>query len=360
MITPFAKKANAIFYQVIAWGAFFFLGLIFLGFKIYPQFISIKQSVTNKIEAVCGCANPAVWSSHPLRLAGLFLAGLFLVGFFSFVIIQLWRFVQSTAQFIQQNLKNTIPHISPKLENAVRILKLDKRVREVRSAHPLVFCHGFFAPKICISSALVERLGDKELLAVLSHEQHHVINHEPIKMLFVKLLSRSFWFIPWFGLLAKKYFTYAELAADEHAMEQLKDKASLARALDTMISWGSKITARDSLALSFFETITEARINKLADDRYLPRFTIFTFPSVASSLALGFLVFIARPLFIDSQIIIEQDAQVPCVQQAATYTVADVKKRCIMPIVHAIESEQKFYSADVGAKIKNYAATVDN
>ncbi len=359
MSATLATKANSIFYQATVLGALFFLGLIFLGVKTYPQFIIIKQNVISQIETVCGCTNPAIWSSHPLRSAGVMLVGLFLFIFFTVVVIQLWRFVKSTTQFIRQNLKNVTPHISPKLEKAARILELDKRVREVSSANPLVFCYGFFAPRICISSALVERLGDKELLAVLSHEQHHVITHEPIKMLLVKLLSRSLWFIPWFNLLAKKYFTYAELAADEYATGQLRDKASLARALDTIISWGSKITARDSLALSWFETVTEERINKLVDDRYLPRFTIFTFRSVASSLALGFMVFFSRPLFTNSQIIITQGAPGSCAR-AAIHTVADAQEQCVAHTIQAIESEQKLYSTDAGAKLKNYSATVDN
>ncbi len=359
MSTALATKANAIFYQAIALGAIFFLGLIFLGVKTYPQLIIIKQNVTSKIETVCGCTNPATWSNHPLPVAGVMLMGLFLLMFFTVVVIQLWRFVKSTTQFIQQNLKNTIPHISLKLEKTARILGLDTRVREVRSNQPLVFCYGFFAPRICISSALVERLGDKELLAVLAHEQHHVITHEPIKMLFVKLLSKSLWFIPWFNLLAKKYFTYAELAADEHATGQLRDKASLARALDTIISWGSVLTARDSLALSFFETVTEERINKLVDDRYLPRFTIFTFRSVASSLALGFLVFFSRPLFTNSQMMVTPGAPDSCAR-AAIHTVADAREQCVMHTIQAVESEQKLYSTDAGVKLKNYPATVDN
>ncbi len=359
MSVTLATKAKAIFYQTIAWGVIFFTGLIFLGLKTYPQFIIIKQNITSQLETVCGCTNPTIWSSHPLRSAGIMLVGLFLFIFFTVVVSQLFRFIKSTTQFIRQNLKNSSAHLSPKLEKAVRIVGLDTRVREVISNQPLVFCYGFFAPRICISSALVERLADKELLAVLSHEQHHVITHEPIKMLLVKLLSRSFWFIPWFTLLAKKYFTYAELAADEHATRQLRDKASLARALDTIISWGSMNTTPDSLALSWFETVTEERINKLADDRYLPRFTIFTFRSVASSLALGFLVFLARPLFTNSQIITIDGAPGSCAR-AVSHTVVTAQKQCVMHTIPAIESEQKLYPMDVGARLKNYLVTVDN
>lgn len=359
MIAPLANKANAIFYQVIAWGVLFFLGLILLGIKLYPQFIIMKQHAIRQMEAVCGCTNPALWSTHALWWAGVILMGLFLFVFVTVVVIELVRFITATNQFLRKHVSNGVVHTSPKLKKAMQTVGSETRVQEVRSDQPLVFCHGFFEPRICIASALVERLGDQELLAVLFHEQHHVITRQPIKMLFVKLFRVSLWFVPWFNLLTKKYFTYVELAADEHATVQLKDKTSLARALDAIISWGNTLPKQDSLALSFFETVTEERINTLMDDRYIPRFPLVTFRSIASSLALGFLVLFSRPFFTNAQMVMTQEASASCVR-TAIQTVENVQEQCTGGMVQATQPRQNLYGTDAGTMSEQYSITVDN
>lgn len=290
-----AKKARQTFFQLVVFGGFLVFGALRLGKTVYPRLVVIKDNLTGAVKTVCGCNVGSMglsWSS-----LGILLLGITLVCFFIVMTAHLVYLIRETTRFVRRNGAHAPQKISAKAERAAYTLGLSGRVHEIEGRELAAFCHGFFWPKICVSSELVQRLTDKELLAVLSHEQHHLETYEPIKTFLVKLMTKSFFFIPWFRRLAKKYFTYAELAADEQALRRLNDKASLARALEKMITWRARTASRDSLALSFFETVTEERINRLVDDGYVPRFTIFTWRSMTGTLAFVAAAFFIRPIF---------------------------------------------------------------
>ena len=132
-----------------------------------------------------------------------------------------------------------------------RELGIADRVAENESKEPIVFCYGYRRPKICISSTLISRLSESELTAVLAHEKFHMQAREPVKLLIVRIISLLFFFAPGVKLLAGKYVTFSELAADEAATAGFTNKIPLAQALHKIIGWEQKRALGRMFALSF-------------------------------------------------------------------------------------------------------------
>ena len=77
---------------------------------------------------------------------------------------------------------------------------------------------------------------------------------------------------------------FSELAADEWATDGFKNKASLASALCKALKWKKELFKKNELAISFFaDRVIEARVNKLADSNYRPKFKLFSHPELLES-----------------------------------------------------------------------------
>lgn len=276
MKNNFQNKANYIFWQILSIGLFFLIIALFLGILIYPKLFLIAKSTLIKLETACGCTNNFSFINNPFIFSVLILTGLVLTLFLTFSFIKLIRFRWATNRFIQSAIKDRKNVFSSKLKEVIKGLKLKIRIIETKSKNPVVFCFGFFRPKICLSQGLIKRLSKSELRAVLLHEQHHALVYEPIKLFIVKLFEKILFFVPGIKILVKQYVAYCEIAADECATHGFSQKIPLASALNKMINWEKQILLRNSLAISFFTSIIGERANKLADDTYAPRFKLFT------------------------------------------------------------------------------------
>src|SRR5262249_38376072 len=69
-----------------------------------------------------------------------------------------------------------------------RRLGLADRVDVVADARPFSFTYWFRRPRICLSTALVQRLSNDELRAVLMHERYHLRQRDPLRL----VVSRYF------------------------------------------------------------------------------------------------------------------------------------------------------------------------
>ncbi|MFA4831183.1 MAG: M56 family metallopeptidase [Patescibacteria group bacterium] len=228
------------------------------------------QLFFGKINSVCGCLSAVTFSTHPWLFSALLFGGLFLLAVLSLAISIVLRLCFRTGKFVRYNLQRQKRHKSDKLLVVSRDLGIADRVIESESEEPIVFCYGYRHPKICVSSALAERLSDSELLAVLLHEKFHLNAREPAKLLVVRIISLLFFFVPGIKLLVGKYITFSELAADEAATVGFTNKIPLAQALHKIIGWEQKSAMGRMFALSFFSSITEERVRKLTDDSYIP------------------------------------------------------------------------------------------
>ncbi|MDP1709591.1 MAG: M56 family metallopeptidase, partial [Candidatus Komeilibacteria bacterium] len=126
-----------------------------------------------------------------------------------------------------------------------------------------------------ISSGLIKILRPDELEAVLSHEHHHMVSREPVKLFMIKYFQNVFGWLPGIKIFITRYVTFSELAADERATNNFTDRLKLARALFKISVTEEKQLLRAGLALSFFSSIIIERVNKLSDNAYAPRFRLW-------------------------------------------------------------------------------------
>jgi Zn-dependent protease with chaperone function len=97
--------------------------------------------------------------------------------------------------------------------------------------HTIVFTHGLFRPRVWLSSGLLRELDDDELEAVLRHEAYHLRARDPLKILVVRFLKRTLFFVPLARDLFDAYWVEKEIAADRQTIDAMGDTAPLVRAL---------------------------------------------------------------------------------------------------------------------------------
>jgi beta-lactamase regulating signal transducer with metallopeptidase domain len=120
-----------------------------------------------------------------------------------------------------------------------------------------------------VSTGLVARLPEDELLAVLRHEAHHRAYRDPLKILASRALASAVCFLPVAGALHHGFLEAKEMAADADASRH-DGPAALARALVRLMGsrqreWPSGVLAVGAL------TSTEARLRHLVDPAAAPR-----------------------------------------------------------------------------------------
>ncbi len=286
------KKANLVLAQLITI-SLILSGLIGLAIlKFYKYFAFIIKSLLGNIQTVCGCQAPVSFTNHPYIITGLFILAVSLLTAIFSVTIKSFRVYIKTCRFINKytsrlrqgfNGQARSRFISNKLVRVANEIKLSGKIIEIQTDEPMVFCYGFLNPRICISSNIINSLSYTELKAVLLHEQHHVKVYEPIKLLLTKIIGNALFFIPGIKNLTKQYAIFSELAADETATNNFKNKAPLAQALDKILAQKENEAIQKGLAISFFSQIIEERINKLVDNNYVPNIK-FSFLKVITSI----------------------------------------------------------------------------
>jgi len=95
----------------------------------------------------------------------------------------------------------------------------------------LAFTNGFFSPEIFISKALWNSLDDEEKKSVLLHELCHAKRRDPLRIIIMKFLTDSFFFIPLFKWLKLKFEEFIEKSADDAVKSAGVDPLILASAL---------------------------------------------------------------------------------------------------------------------------------
>lgn len=303
------KKANFTFYQILGIGASFLALLLFLSIKLYPKLFLLWESFLGKLESICGCANHLLFTNHPILFTFLISLGLVIAVFFSLAIAKIVRFKWLTNKFIRTNLKNKKRKISQRLERMAGTIGLENQIIEVQNKKLIIFCFGFIKPKVCISSGFVKKLSNKELKAVLLHEQHHLFSNEPVRIFIVKSITKILFFLPGLKSFSKQYLIFSELAADQWATNNFKDKIPLASALYKVIRLKKQMIAKNELALSFFTNpVMEERVNKLMDNKYKPKFRIFISKlSICIVLLVFYFVILSRVFSFDSPVMASSD-----------------------------------------------------
>jgi hypothetical protein len=105
------------------------------------------------------------------------------------------------------------------LQQATSQAGLNGRVVLVDCVEWFSFAYGALTPRVAVSRGLLEGVSAQELRAVLEHERYHVRNLDPLKVLIVRALPATFFFLPVLGALRTRYVAGRELAADRRAVQ---------------------------------------------------------------------------------------------------------------------------------------------
>lgn len=160
-----------------------------------------------------------------------------LIGILSFL-IQLYKTRVLWKRFAPQVIA-----LPKRIQKIIAVLHLENRVHVVDDANLFSFCVGLLFPRVVISSGLVDSLSDKELEAVLLHEQAHIKSFDPLKMIFGQTVASVFFFLPIFGELNKDMITVNELLADNWTIQRQQTSTFIKGAMKKILA-----TAHVSLA----------------------------------------------------------------------------------------------------------------
>jgi beta-lactamase regulating signal transducer with metallopeptidase domain len=105
-----------------------------------------------------------------------------------------------------------------RLTRAAMQTGLAGRVVLVEAADSFSFVYGVLTPRVAVSSGFLEGATSAELRAVLEHEHYHVRNLDPLKVVLVRALSTTLFFLPALESLRARYLAGRELAADRRAV----------------------------------------------------------------------------------------------------------------------------------------------
>lgn len=136
--------------------------------------------------------------------------------------------LRATARLTTQLRERQVP-VTERLQALVDKAGI-ARIELVDDRDPYSLTIGFTAPRIVISTSLVDRTSDQELASILDHERYHVTNRDPLKIAVARAISAGLVFLPATGHLLDRYLTGRELNADNRALRRC-GRSALAGAL---------------------------------------------------------------------------------------------------------------------------------
>lgn len=114
---------------------------------------------------------------------------------------------------------------TPALVQAATRARLVGQIDLVDDSQPFSFTYGLLAPRIALSSGLLDAADSSELDAVLEHERYHVRSRDTIKVVIARAAPAAFFYLPALGHLRDRYLAGRELAADRHAIRAVGERA---------------------------------------------------------------------------------------------------------------------------------------
>src|SRR3989344_2829488 len=249
------------------------------------------------------------------------------IGLLSFI-LQLGR----THLLLRKLLINRA-NLSEDLNKVVATLGLTNKVILVNDSNLFSFCCGIFSPHIVITACLVNSLTERELEAVLLHEQSHLINRDPIKVLIGKTFSSMFFFLPIFRELHKNIEAVNELLADQWTMSRQQNSIFLRSAL-------KKILAAPQLNLNTVSNVSgpdsfEIRIHRLVNPGIKHKFR----PSLASLVTTSLFVSVSWFLLQTPVSAFHMDSQ------NSTYFLCSVDQSCLQQCHSGTEQPTNYIPA---------------
>lgn len=228
------RRINYSFYVLVFLALTVGLIIIALLNKVFPLFTSKTLFLCQKfITPVTNLFISNIMLEVPRSLPNtliLAIGGVLGTGLLSFL-LQFGK----THLLLKKILINRID-ISKDLNRVIATLGLTNQIILVKNNNLFSFCCGIFSPYIVVTTGLVQSLTDKELEAVLLHEQSHLVSRDPIKVLIGKTFSSMFFFLPVFRELHKNIEAVNELLADRWAINHQQKTTFLCGALKKILA----------------------------------------------------------------------------------------------------------------------------
>ena len=180
-------------------------------------------------------------------------------------VVTLFRQLVATAVLIRRLVAEKIA-LPSSVVLAARGLDLDGRIDVVTDERPFSFCYWFLRPRICLSTALVERLDQDELRAVLYHERYHLRQRDPLRQIVARYFAAGLYVVPVVDELLSFHTLQKEIEADEEAVRASGDVRSLASALYKLLPDADDVSLGLLVPVSSL-SVTEARIDQLVAGR---------------------------------------------------------------------------------------------
>ncbi|MCL6472698.1 MAG: M56 family metallopeptidase [Firmicutes bacterium] len=122
--------------------------------------------------------------------------------------------------------------VSPRVQAALKDLGFeDIRVRIANNPNPIAFTYGVLKPTICLSSGLIDSLGDAELSSLIAHEVGHVKRRDNLAILLAIFIRDFLWLLPISHYLFRVFVYEKEYAADDFAVKVTGKPVELASAI---------------------------------------------------------------------------------------------------------------------------------
>jgi hypothetical protein len=198
----------------------------------------------------------------------------------------LWRQI-GASRVLGRRVHSLALELPDELVQAATAAGLNGRVVLVDCKEWFSFAYGALTPQVAVSRGLLEGVSSEELRAVLEHERYHVRNLDPLKVLIVRALPATFFFLPALGALRTRYVAGRELAADRRAVQECGRKPLVSALLKVVR--GPAWSELEVAAAIGGPELLDLRVAQLESGRE-PKLAAFNPTGVALS-ALGALVF---------------------------------------------------------------------
>ena len=182
-------------------------------------------------------------------------------------LVTLFRQLVATAVLIRRLVAKKVA-LPTSVAVAASGLDLDGRIDVVTDERPFSFCYWFLRPRICLSTALVERLDTDELRAVLHHERYHLRQRDPLRQVVARYFAAGLYVVPVVDELLAFHTLQKEIDADQEAVRASGDVRSLASALYKLLPDADDVSLGLLVPVSSL-SVTEARIDQLVAGRPL-------------------------------------------------------------------------------------------
>lgn len=161
---------------------------------------------------------------------------------------------------------------------------------QVRLTHELEspVSFGIRNPIILFPSKYYEQLSESELHTTLLHELSHIKNHDPLRILLIKVIESLFFFQPLVWLASSRMYYLSELVADDSVLEAGVGAGCYANSIVNLIELGAEPSHQYKLATGIFSSprMLVSRMEHLLDDTCGHRTKLVGKSLFASSLVL--------------------------------------------------------------------------